>query len=327
MAVTLNIKTSKTLLELFSGLDSLSYEYKSVLNKAQIYYQTHCFDILLERAQDMVCVRFATPQTGSLMQGMLGKAPHQALQKSVAYCLKAVLTTYFNQDAKAGTDVNSIPAESTHATIGITHGYYDFLKIIGDEKATPSEHKPKETQEPKAVKPVGLDFSKLEQKAAAAYADVKNTPIGEVTKLGHGIQLVETTYKEAVYPDHTKADVVSLSVACALGQRVRGTSANSVYYVCALGTCCNLAYRLSGDSFSIRLESVSNQKFSKTSSIIDKILGAGMDVVYTNSGVLSHASIHFEGMDYKKARRVLGAVMADLAMFQPSEMCLTVKTK
>lgn len=327
MGVTLNLKSSTNLLELFGGFgDVFSSDDLAMLAQAEIYYQTHCFDLLLPRETDggkvMVCARFTTSQTGALMQGMLGKTPMMELRKSVTYCLKHILTLYYAPNLTATGDMQHQVASSVNMAMASVHHYFNFLELVSDTKACPTAHKPAvpNTAPSKTKKEPLLDFSKLDV-AAAHDALAVNSGIKHHL-VSHGIYKVNCAYYEADLEEHSKHPTVALGVAEALGQRVRGTSANSVYIVAGVSKTFNVAYRVKGSGFSVRVESA-NATYTKTSKVLDALVGCGLDLSF-NGNKFTHASLHFEGMNHKSCKRVLGAILSDLDLFAPHQSSAAV---
>ena len=93
--------------------------------------------------------------------------------------------------------------------------------------------------------------------------------------------------------------VVRLSEATQLYQRVHGTSAGSVYFVVAIGDGINVAARISGNSLSIRAEGQNE--------VLEKFKGKLMAAGLTKSSE-HHYSVHFT-CESIPPERALGAVL------------------
>ncbi|MGI4991057.1 hypothetical protein ACRXCV_00375 (plasmid) [Halobacteriovorax sp. GFR7] len=269
----------------------------------------------------MMIFRVRSHVVGSLMSGMLGKQPLLDLTKGVGYFLKHVITLLSTYE-ELTYSTETLAAQNCSAVIAVTESYFKFLDDVGEANACPKKYKPAVTA-PDEEKAEGLklDFSKLDPVAAESNIEAQDKSV-ELIHLGHGI--VKHS-EDVITVDvlHEKAEPVKLSVAVALGQKVKGTAVNSVYRVAALGTMYKLACRLQDTTFSVRVEPSENVTIAKGSAYHNKLNDAGLDVVMdaTSKKVL-YASLHFEGMDYKSSKRVLGAIVADLECFKPSQILL-----
>jgi len=329
MAVTLNLKASKNFFELFPSVGmNWAPSIRTMLKDAEIYYQTHCFDVLVKvEANKFHIARFETQHTGALMQGLLGNKPMLELSKSVAFTIKHFANKLTNNDSYSA-GVFSVAANACTMQHSTVEGYAKFLEYMGDSKACPAAHKPKVQTTPK---PQGLDFNKLEA-AVAETPEGNQKPLveegnqGEVASvsMGHGIYKEAVVYKKAKHDEHKNVGAVHLTVVEALGQRTVGTNPTSIYYVCGLNSLLNAAYRMKGDTFSFRVAAPKGVTLTKTAPMVERIIGCGLDVHYDGEK-FDYASLHFSGMNYKSSRRVLGAMLADLDIFSPHECSLEIR--
>ena len=99
---------------------------------------------------------------------------------------------------------------------------------------------------------------------------------------------------------------VKLIDATQLGQPVRGTNVNSIYYTSALSERVRLAIRVSGTSISIRVEGSPNTTEKA------KLVGFGMSPKIPNSGE-AYYSMHLDAEDCP-VPRVVGAVLLGLGI-------------
>lgn len=102
---------------------------------------------------------------------------------------------------------------------------------------------------------------------------------------------------------------VPLATATQLFQPVKGSSANSRYYVVGLGPDVRVAARHQGEKLSLRIEGPAMTKHA------DKIAAAGIfGPEFTGAFKSEYASMHVGGITSKvELQRVIGAVLSSLA--------------
>ena len=116
-------------------------------------------------------------------------------------------------------------------------------------------------------------------------------------------------------------DVCGLSEAKFVGQRVRGTSAHSVYSCAAISKDCAVAARSSGGSLSIRVECLEDT--AEVGAALSLILP---DSPLKKSGSGKHWSVHFNSiapsMEYSTFMAVLGTVNQSFSLIAPSTLAM-----
>ena len=315
MSVTLNIKSSKSFVELFPKVPMTSYQL-SILAEAEIYYQPHCFDVLIPccyevqstGASTALYVRFHCKNTGLLISGALGNTIKQQLAKSVNHVWKQLAPYIVSVNKPYAFDVNEgHVSTNVNITYGMHASYADFLVSINDIKAIPKD------MAPVAEVPVAAALTPPEE-------------IGE-----EQTHVVDKPYKCATAGHMKDGPVLSLSVATALLQKVRGSGPDAVYLTCGMSQLLNAAYRYKNNVLSVRVEPPKGMNHTEASSTVKDIQGCQLSMhfkqpkTYTELPVMDYASIHLVDLNYKQARRVLGAIMADLEIFKPHEMTLELK--
>lgn len=285
MAVTLNVKSSKNITELLN----LAYEGEVLdyLKSGTVYYQMNCLDIVIPvdasvKDTKEYCIRIHTDLTGALMAGSIGKSPLMEMTKGTKYLLSNAAVDLKQVDTlKANLGTTKLTGSIGYSLCGLYSNYAEFLKAIGDVKATPkyykSEKYPKDTAEFK------LDFDAL-------------------------------------------GDCKTLSAATELGQPVMGTDKNSTYKVCGTNPMLNMAYRYNptGQRLSLRVEPRKNITLNSDSEVWDSCLACGMSK-RNKAGGKFHYSMHVLVKDKVEAMRVLGATLATLQLFEPSNTSFKIE--
>lgn len=309
MAVTLNIKAQQNPKELFKGMIPAGDLLNNCLDDCEIWYQKSSFDLIMKLELDGVpvvyCARIIYDKTGPLMAGTLGLKPLADFGTSFKYLLKRVSVhlVKIEQDYDLNGSAISMKATNASGVHGLYSSYANFLTVIGDVKAIPQGQSSDLNK-----KPTVLDFSKLEAHVAASKVDNFNQQ------------------SATIVTSDGNTPPVRLSQVEALGQAALGSSSTSVYYVAAIGPMVALAYRLNlaSKTLSIRVEPRASVKLASGCEIAEKIKSADL-TPYSEEGNLDYASLHVSVMSVKEARRVLGAVVADLDMFSPAGMDLKIK--
>jgi ribosomal protein L7/L12 len=138
---------------------------------------------------------------------------------------------------------------------------------------------------------------------------------GVVTLVAGGVDVTATVkapdaHQEAaqvLYPTPTVksapvAEVIPLKDAKALGQKVKGTSAGSVYHCIAVGKHIRIAARVQQDSLSLRAE-----WSGATQAELKKLQGVGLQMHK------EYASMHF-ALNSVPLGRVIGGILMDLGL-------------
>lgn len=285
MAVTLNVKSPKNITELLN----LGYvgEMLDYLMSGTVYYQMHCFDIVIpidKTVKDTkeYCIRIHTGLTGALMAGSIGKTPLMDLTKGTKYLLSgAAVHLQHVENLNVNVEATKITGSIGYSLSGLYSNYAEFLKEIGDEKATPNKYKTE--KDPKDGTEFKLDFNALGKKK-------------------------------------------TLAAATQLGQPVMGTDKSSTYKVCGTSQMLNMAYRYNptAQRISMRVEPRKNITLASDSSMWDSCLACGMSK-RNKAGGKFHYSMHVLVKDKVEAIRVLGATLATLQLFEPSNTSFKIE--